>query len=193
MHTRWALCSRHRWPTRIVLLRENARLPDTTSFADLDGHLSPARRKDLRRLIDDRLLERGENAFLSGGEEVLRADAVTAIGNALVDAGHPLLFARATELGRSLCDRQQHGRLATELRNLDRLDLIILLDLHRVDPGSEEEGLIVRLLERRRDIRSVLAIAEQSLDRQPTEGSAPLSSPGLGRFFDRARCFSLDP
>jgi len=115
----------------------------------------------LRLRVDLEFLERGDNALLLGGETAMRCRIGHAVANELLDAGHALLTVDAGDLGVRLKESAQKGRLAGEIRQLDKLDLLVILDLDEVDPSSEEGGLLAQLLaHRRQHRRSILGTAE---------------------------------
>ena len=193
MHSRWRRCSRHTWPSTLERLREGSGLSGPSSLDGIDaGRLDRPTRGALRRLLDEDFLEEGGNAFLYGGDDDLRRQVGNALGYQLIDDGHPVLFRDARDLARDLDGSEDRGALQAEIRRLDRFDLLILSEIHRVDERSVGRELLPELLEHRRGSRSVLATAprhEHGAASVSAETALPPAS--LLRYFESARRASL--
>jgi len=142
---------------RIDRLRRASRLPPGKTMATLDQARLP------RPLVEKlRTLARGE--FLDGAHNVLafglpgtgKSHAACAIGHALVEAGHSVLFVPTYQLVQELLVAKRDLDLPRALRKLDLFELIILDDIGYVGQSSDEAEVLFTLMAERYERRSML-------------------------------------
>jgi DNA replication protein DnaC len=142
---------------RIDRLRRASRLPPGKTMATLDQARLP------RSLVDKlRVLARGE--FLTDAQNVLafglpgtgKSHAASAIGHALVEAGHSVLFVPTYQLVQELLVAKRDLDLPRALRKLDLFELIILDDIGYVGQSPDEAEVLFTLMAERYERRSML-------------------------------------
>lgn len=142
---------------RIDRLRRSSHLPPGKTLATLDLSRLP------RPLVEKlRTLARGD--FLDGAHNVLsfglpgtgKSHAACAIGHALIEAGHSVLFVPAYQLVQELLVAKRDLVLPRALRKLDLFELIILDDIGYVGQSSDEAEVLFTLMAERYERRSML-------------------------------------
>ena len=142
---------------RIDRLRRAAHLPPGKTLATLDQARLP------RPLVEKlRALARGD--FLDGAQNVLcfglpgtgKSHAASAIGHALVEAGHAVLFVPTYQLVQDLLVAKRELDLPRALRKLDLYELVICDDLGYVAQSSDEAEVLFTLMAERYERRSML-------------------------------------
>lgn len=109
----------------------------------------------------DGWIEQGANLLLFGPPGVGKTHLVCAIGNALVDRGYRVHFARTSDLVQRLQVARRETRLATEIARLDRFDLLILDDLSYVRRDQAETSVLFELIAERYERKSLALTANQ--------------------------------
>ncbi len=95
--------AQERHERRITRLRRASKLPPGKTFDTLEeGRLPPALVRRLRELADGDFLEDATNVLAFGLPGVGKSHAICAVGHALVDRGHPVLFMPTYSLVREL-------------------------------------------------------------------------------------------
>ena len=175
---RWQLTMRYRFPKRLQRLLEDSRLPPEETLAALDRRLlTGPQRRTLRKLMRGAFLELAENILLTGPHGSGKTHLGCDIGRHLVRTGYAVRFSRATDLARDLLAAEEEGRLASTLHKLDGLEMLIVDAIDRLQPGSRESGVLMTLLEQRRQRRSVLITSRLPLlEWGSTFGDTTLSS-----------------
>ena len=142
---------------RIDRLRRASHLPPGKTMATLDQARLP------RPLVEKlRALARGD--FLDGAKNVLcfglpgtgKSHAASAIGHALVEAGHSVLFVPTYQLVQELLVAKRDLDLPRALRKLDLFELIVLDDLGYVAQSTDEAEVLFTLMAERYERRSML-------------------------------------
>jgi DNA replication protein DnaC len=145
---------RHR---RVERLRRAAKLPPGKTFDTLDEvRLPPTLGQQLRELARGDFLERAANVLAFGLPGVGKSHAACAIGHALVDAGHSVLFTPTYQLVQELLAAKRDLELPRALRRLDAFDLLILDDIGYVQQSAEEIEVLFTLMAERYERRSML-------------------------------------
>lgn len=145
---------RHR---RIARLRQAARLPPGKTFATLDeGRLPLPLGQQLHHLATGAFLDSATNVLAFGLPGVGKSHALCAVGHALVEAGHRVLFAPAYALVQELLAAKQAFDLPRALRKLDLVEALIIDDLGYVQQSPEEAEVLFTLLAERYERRSTL-------------------------------------
>ncbi len=112
---------------RIARLRAAAKLPPAKTWATFDDtRLARALRQQLRELATGAFLEHAGNVLAFGLPGVGKSHAACALGHALVEAGHSVLFTRTYQLIQELLAAKRALVLPRLLRKLDAVELVVL-------------------------------------------------------------------
>ena len=142
---------------RIARLRQAARLPPGKTFETLDdGRLPLPIVQQLQQLATGAFLETATNVLAFGLPGVGKSHALCAVGHALVEAGHHVLFTPAYALVQELLSAKRELELPRALRKLDLFEVILLDDLGYVQQSADEAEVLFRLLAERYERRSVM-------------------------------------
>ena len=142
---------------KIARLRRAAQLPPGKTFETLEAGTLPAPlMRKLRELARGEFLERAENGLAFGLPGVGKSHAACAIGNALVELGHSVLFRPAYQLVQELLAAKRDLMLPQKLRRLDSFELLILDDIGYVKQSPEEAEVLFTLIAERYERRSML-------------------------------------
>ena len=109
----------------------------------------------------DSWLDQGTNILLFGPPGVGKSHLAAALGHAMVDAGHRVLFTRTTDLVQQLQTARQELKLAVAIEKLDKYHLLVLDDLSYVQKSQAETSVIFELISARYERRSLLITANQ--------------------------------
>jgi DNA replication protein DnaC len=142
---------------RIARLRRAARLPPGKTFETLDtGRLPLPILQRLQELATGTFLETATNILAFGLPGVGKSHALCAVGHALVEAGHTVLFTPAYSVVQELLSAKRDLELPRGLRKLDLFEVILLDDLGYVQQSPEEAEVLFTLLAERYERRSVM-------------------------------------
>ena len=142
---------------RIDRLRRASRLPPGKTMATLEQTRLP-------RLLVEKLRTLARGDFLADAHNVLafglpgtgKSHAASAIGHALVEAGHSVLFVPTYQLVQELLVAKRDLDLPRTLRKLDLFELIILDDIGYVGQSPDEAEVLFTLMAERYERRSML-------------------------------------
>jgi DNA replication protein DnaC len=142
---------------KITRLRSAAQITPGKTFETLDASTLPAPlMRRLRELARGEFLERAENTLAFGLPGVGKSHAGCAIGNALIELGHSVLFRPAYQLVQELLAAKRDLVLPQKLRRLDSIELLILDDIGYVKQSPEEAEVLFTLIAERYERRSML-------------------------------------
>jgi DNA replication protein DnaC len=142
---------------KIARLRHAAQLPPGKTWETLDHNVLPAAlMRKLRELARGDFLEHAENALAFGLPGVGKSHAACAIGNALIEQGHSVLFRPAYQLVQELLAAKRDLVLPHKLRRLDSFELLILDDIGYIKQSAEEAEVLFTLIAERYERRSML-------------------------------------
>ena len=142
---------------RITRLRRASRLPPGKTFATLDtGRLPGPVVQQLETLATGAFIETATNVLAFGLPGVGKSHALSAVGHALVEAGHSVLCAPAYALVQELLGAKRDLDLPRALRKLDLFEAILLDDLGYVQQSPDEAEVLFTLLAERYERRSVM-------------------------------------
>jgi DNA replication protein DnaC len=148
--------AQERHERRMTRLRRASKLPLGKTFATLDeGRLPPALVRRLHELAEGDFLADATNVLAFGLPGVGKSHALCAVGHALVDRGHPVLFMPTYSLVQELLAAKQRLELPRALRKLDHFAVLILDDVGYVQQSPEEAEILFTLLAERYERRSV--------------------------------------
>ena len=140
-----------------------ARLPSGKTIDTFDFAAVPmVSRARITALAEgDSWLDTGTNILLFGPPGVGKTHLSSALGHALIEAGHRVLFTRTTDLVQQLQTARQELRLAAAIEKLDKYRLLILDDLSYVQKSQAETSVLFELISARYERRSILITANQ--------------------------------
>jgi DNA replication protein DnaC len=142
---------------RIARLRHTARLPPGKTFDTLDaGRLPLPIVQRLQELATGGFLETATNVLAFGLPGVGKSHALCAVGHALVEAGHRVLFTPVYALVQELLSAKRDLQLPRALRKLDLFEVILLDDLGYVQQSPDEAEVLFMLLAERYERRAVM-------------------------------------
>lgn len=147
---------RERRERKIQRLRRSSQLPSEKTLATLEtGRLPAPVRRQLPVLCEGGFVERAENLLAFGLPGRGKTHLACAIGHELIQRGYRVLFTPTYRLVQRLLVAKRELTLPTELRKLDRCDLVILDDLGYVQQDREEMEVLFTFLAERYERRSV--------------------------------------
>jgi DNA replication protein DnaC len=142
---------------RITRLLKDAKLPRDKSVTNLDlNRFSAALRGQIRELLRGEFLAGATNVCLIGRPGTGKSHVMAALGRALVESGHPVLFTPVVQLVERLLDAKRNLRLARELKRLDNFDCLALDDIGYVQHDRAEMEVLFALLAERYERKSVM-------------------------------------
>jgi len=148
--------AQERHERRMTRLRRASKLPPGKTFTTLDeGRLPPALVRRLHELAEGDFLADATNVLAFGLPGVGKSHALCAVGHALVDRGHTVLFMPTYSLVQELLAAKQRLELPRALRKLDHFAVLILDDVGYVQQSPEEAEILFTLLAERYERRSV--------------------------------------
>ena len=110
----------------------------------------------LHELAEGHFVDTTTNILAFGLPGVGKSHALAALGHALVQAGHAVLFVPAYALVQDLLAAKRALELPRALRKLDLFEVVILDDLGYVQQSPEEAEVLFTLLAERYERRSVI-------------------------------------
>jgi DNA replication protein DnaC len=142
---------------RMTRLLKEAKLPreKTLSTLDLNRFAAPLRGQ-IRQLLRGEFLAGATNVCLIGRPGTGKSHVMAALGRALVEHGHPVLFTSVASLVERLLDAKRNLRLARELKRLDNFDCLALDDIGYVQHDRAEMEVLFALLAERYERKSVM-------------------------------------
>jgi DNA replication protein DnaC len=109
----------------------------------------------LRELADGDFLADATNVLAFGLPGVGKSHAMCAVGHALIDRGHAVLFMPTYSLVQELLAAKRDLELPRALRKLDQFAVLILDDVGYIQQSPEEAEILFTLLAERYERRSV--------------------------------------
>jgi DNA replication protein DnaC len=139
-----------------------SRLPGGKTLATFDFTAIPTvPRKQVEALAAGDWIETGANLIAIGNSGAGKTHLLCAIGHALIEAGHRVLYARTTDLVQRLQAARRDLALEAALAKLDKFDLVILDDLAYAQKDQAETSVLFELIARRYETRSLAVAANQ--------------------------------
>jgi len=148
--------AQERHERRITRLRRASKLPPGKTFTTLDeARLPPTLVRRLHELADGDFLDDAINVLAFGLPGVGKSHAMCAVGHALVERGHPVLFMPTYSLVQELLAAKRNLELPRALRKLDQFAVLILDDVGYIQQSPDEAEILFTLLAERYERRSV--------------------------------------
>lgn len=142
---------------RVERLRRLARLPPGKTFETfVANRLPPALATQLQELAEGDFLDRTINVLAFGLPGTGKTHAACALGHALVERGHAVLFSPTFKLVQDLLVAKRDLALPSALRKLDQFELLVLDDIGYVQQNADEIEVLFTLLAERYERRSTL-------------------------------------
>jgi len=138
------------------LLRASRLSPGKTLQTLDDKRLPKAVAPRLYELATGEFLERAANVLCFGLPGTGKTHAACALGHALVQRGHSVLFSPTFQLVQELLAAKRDLALPRALRKLDAFEVIILDDLGYVQQSAEEVEVLFTLMAERYERRSMV-------------------------------------
>ena len=143
---------------RTARLLAESGLPEGKTLSTLDAAVLPAKvRRQLPALIEGGFVERAVNVLAFGLPGRGKTHFLAALGRELIlRHSRRVLFRPAFKLVGQLLAAKRDLRLESELKKLDRYDVLILDDIGYVQQSREEMEVLFTLLAERYERRSLL-------------------------------------
>jgi DNA replication protein DnaC len=146
-----------RYERRIERLRRASKLPPGKLLDTFDDKRLPrSLATKIRQLIKGAFLNEAVNVLAFGLPGTGKTHVACAIGHALVEAGHSVLFTPTFKIVQELLAAKRELELPRALRKLDSFELLILDDLGYVQQSEEEIEVLFTLMAERYERRSML-------------------------------------
>jgi DNA replication protein DnaC len=138
-------------------LTRASHLPPAKTFESLDEKRLPkAVGPRLRELATGEFLERTANVLCFGLPGTGKTHAACALGHALIQRGHSVLFTPTFQLVQELLAAKRDLALPRALRKLDAFEIIILDDLGYVQQSADEVEVLFTLMAERYERRPMI-------------------------------------
>jgi len=145
---------RHR---RVERLRRGSKLPPGKTFDSFDTQRLPVPlTRKLRELARGDFLEQAVNVLAFGLPGTGKTHSACALGHALVEAGHSVLFTPTYKLVQQLLAAKRDLELPRALKRLDAYELILLDDIGYVQQDADQIEVLFTLMAERYERRSML-------------------------------------
>lgn len=142
---------------RIERLRKQSELQPGKTFQTLDmARFDAQTRMHLDRLKSGVFLKDAINVVAVGRPGAGKSHLACALGHALVEAGHPVLFASTASLMQRLLAAKRDLKLPQALAKLDRFECLILDDIGYVQHDRDEMEVLFTLLAERYERKSTV-------------------------------------
>lgn len=142
---------------RVERRLHQAHLPAHKTFHTLDlSRFGPANRLQIERLATGEFLRQAINVIAVGRPGAGKTHAMAAVGRALVEHGHPVLFSPTVSLVQRLLAAKRDLKLSHALAKLDRFECLILDDIGYVQQDREEMEVLFTVLAERYERKSVI-------------------------------------
>ena len=140
-----------------------AHLPPGKTLDNLDFSAVPmlSKARVMALAAGDTWLDKATNLLLFGPPGAGKSHCAAAIGRALVENGHRVLFTRTTDIVQRLQAARQALQLEAAIAKLDKYDLLVLDDLSYVHKDHAETSVLFELIGARYERRSMLITANQ--------------------------------
>jgi DNA replication protein DnaC len=146
-----------------------AHFPQARTLEDFDYRFQPSvDQKLVKELATGRFLALSDNILIFGPPGVGKTHLAIALGRAVVEAGHTVLFTSATALLTGLSKAESEGKLGEQLAFLAKPKLLIVDELGYLPFERRSAHLFFQLVARRYERGSILITTNQSVSQWGT-------------------------
>src|SRR5499426_2117213 len=136
--------------TRVAMGLKIAHFPTVKTLDEFDFKFQPSIDQRLvRELATGRFLAQADNVLVFGQPGVGKTHLAIALGRAVVEAGHSVLFVSATSLLATLSKAEAEGKLADQLAFYGKPKLLIVDELGYLPFEKRSAHLLYQLVARR--------------------------------------------
>ena len=148
--------------TRVAMGLKIAHFPTVKTLDDFDFKFQPSVDQRLvRELATARFLAQADNVLIFGAPGVGKTHLAIALGRAVVEAGHSVLFTSATALLAALSKAETDGQLSDRLMFYTKPKLLIIDELGYLPFERHSAHLFFQLVARRYERGSLLITTNQ--------------------------------
>jgi DNA replication protein DnaC len=171
-----------------------ARLPAIKTLEDFTfEHLPTAPRDVIAHLATTTFVARKENVVLLGPPGTGKTHLAIALAIKAAEAAYPIAFDSATGWITRLADAHAHGRLAQELRRLNRFRVILIDEVGYLPFDAASASLFFQLIASRYESGSVIVTSNLVFSRWgETLGDDVVAAATIDRLVHHAHVIALD-